>query len=225
MSRFIDLTGKRFSRLLVLRRLKNNQFGRSYWECLCDCGNYHNVSGNVLIRGASKSCGCYNLECVSKRSFVDISQKRFNRWKVLKFKKMNNQQQAIWICQCDCGTIRNVLGISLRCGNSKSCGCLHKELTSKHNLIDLTNKRFGKLVVLSKEFEKSNTGDVKWKCKCDCGKEIVTRGCFLRRGVSRGCGCSRIPFLRMIMSSNQYKEKLRMSSGYRWMKQRGELLT
>lgn len=31
-----------------------------------------------------------------------------------------------------------------------------------------------------------------WLCKCDCGKEIITRGSSLRNGSSKSCGCARI---------------------------------
>lgn len=54
---FIDLTGKRFDRLLVVKYI-----GNRYWECLCDCGNVKNIDGHNLRRGSTKSCGCYNRE-------------------------------------------------------------------------------------------------------------------------------------------------------------------
>lgn len=31
---------------------------------------------------------------------------------------------AMWICRCDCGKTVQVLGIRLRSGNNRSCGCL-----------------------------------------------------------------------------------------------------
>ena len=35
---------------------------------------------------------------------------------------------TLWLCRCDCGAERSVLGCNLGSGNSKSCGCLHAEL-------------------------------------------------------------------------------------------------
>lgn len=35
---------------------------------------------------------------------------------------------AAWICKCDCGNItKPIYGSSLRCGRTKSCGCIHRE--------------------------------------------------------------------------------------------------
>jgi hypothetical protein len=34
-----------------------------------------------------------------------------------------------WKCQCDCGTIKVIGASSLTTGQSKSCGCLHRELS------------------------------------------------------------------------------------------------
>jgi hypothetical protein len=58
MGRVLDLAGKRFTRLLVIKRIEN--FGiNSYWECLCDCGKVKNIIGVSLTRGLTRSCGCY----------------------------------------------------------------------------------------------------------------------------------------------------------------------
>lgn len=61
MGSFIDLTGQRFGRLLVLER---NGHRRSFvaWRCLCDCGKEHTVSGLKLYTRRSKSCGCLRDE-------------------------------------------------------------------------------------------------------------------------------------------------------------------
>lgn len=57
MSRPIDLSGRRFGRLLVIGRDMIRP-GRPHWLCRCDCGNWHAVAGFALRRGAVVSCGC-----------------------------------------------------------------------------------------------------------------------------------------------------------------------
>ena len=56
MSKFIDLTGKRFNKLTVLKRIPTTD-GTTRWECVCDCGNITNVRGSNLKNGSVKSCG------------------------------------------------------------------------------------------------------------------------------------------------------------------------
>lgn len=52
-----DLTGKRFGRLTVIKRIGNN--GRqALWLCECDCGNEIQVTTNHLTSGNTQSCGC-----------------------------------------------------------------------------------------------------------------------------------------------------------------------
>lgn len=62
MAQPIDLTEKRFGRLLVINREKNyiNSSGRTIikWLCRCDCGNEVIVATGELKSGDTKSCGC-----------------------------------------------------------------------------------------------------------------------------------------------------------------------
>lgn len=52
---------------------------------------------------------------------------------------------------------------------------------------DLTNKRFGRLLVVEKA--SSTNGRSRWLCICDCGKEKTVMGQNLRNGHVRSCGC------------------------------------
>ena len=71
MSRkFLELTGQRFGRLLVVSRSEDKIFEngvhRSRWNCLCDCGNTAIVIGANLTNGHTQSCGCLHRETTSK---------------------------------------------------------------------------------------------------------------------------------------------------------------
>ena len=57
-------------------------------------------------------------------------------------------------------------------------------------IIDLTNQRFGKLVVLNCA-GKLNNKDIYWNCQCDCGVIKPIRGCDLRSGNTKSCGCNK----------------------------------
>lgn len=58
-NRLVDLTGKRFSRLVVLGRCEGDVGSRHpKWKCLCVCGNRTFVRGGFLKNGHTTSCGC-----------------------------------------------------------------------------------------------------------------------------------------------------------------------
>ncbi len=54
----LKLTGQRFGRLTVTKRVKSNKYGQIGWECVCDCGRIKVVIGAHLKSGHTKSCGC-----------------------------------------------------------------------------------------------------------------------------------------------------------------------
>lgn len=66
MSKPLDLTGQRFGKLTVIKRVENNKHGSSRWLCRCDCGNTVFVVGHQLKRGKPKSCGCLKIEVLSQ---------------------------------------------------------------------------------------------------------------------------------------------------------------
>ena len=61
-----------------------------------------------------------------------------------------------------------------------------KEKLMKTN--DLTNIRFGKLVVISKA-GKAKDRHILWHCKCDCGRKTISSSNNLRSGGAKSCGC------------------------------------
>lgn len=71
MGRFNDLTGQKFGKLTVIRRVedaiteKGNKF--TQWFCVCDCGNETVVLGSALTRSKrpTLSCGCLQKDKVS----------------------------------------------------------------------------------------------------------------------------------------------------------------
>lgn len=58
--KFKDLSGQRFSRLVVIERAKSVASGTA-WKCRCDCGNIVCVSASNL-RHTTHSCGCLRNE-------------------------------------------------------------------------------------------------------------------------------------------------------------------
>lgn len=71
MKKVVDLTGKKFGRLVVLSRGQDRSFPcgttQIYWNCRCKCGEFRTIGGSNLRSGGSKSCGCWNIENLLSR--------------------------------------------------------------------------------------------------------------------------------------------------------------
>lgn len=106
-------------------------------------------------------------------------------------------KQIQYLCKCDCGRQFIVKGQAIRNGNTKSCGCLHKQLLSKRNAENSSVKignRYGKLVVIKDlGMRKQNSRDKneRWSlCQCDCGSQpIQVKNNMLQNGWKKSCGC------------------------------------
>lgn len=60
----------------------------------------------------------------------DLTGQKFGRWTVIA-RAENGDRHTAWVCQCECGTNKVVEGMSLKNGDSKSCGCYHAEMMSE----------------------------------------------------------------------------------------------
>lgn len=70
---------------------------------------------------------------------IDLTGKQVGWWKVIK-EGQTKSKKTYWLCQCDCGTIREVLTDSLLYKKSTNCGCKRKEMLrermTKHKMMD-----------------------------------------------------------------------------------------
>lgn len=69
MGKFIDLTGQRFGRLTVVKRVENNKHGHAKWLCQCECGKHIIVCGYSLKNNNTKSCGCFKKISLYKKNY------------------------------------------------------------------------------------------------------------------------------------------------------------
>lgn len=81
----IDITGRRFERLLVIKDCGRDKWGDTLWLCKCDCGNEKITTGGSLRYGRVKSCGCIHKEFISNlRKTHGMSKTRFyNTWQLI----------------------------------------------------------------------------------------------------------------------------------------------
>lgn len=93
MPQLIDISGNKYGRWNVI-----GYAGNKKWLCKCDCGTEKLVEKTKLIRGESKSCGCYRQELVSASRTTHGMSKS----------KTGNRLYGIWS------------GVKDRCNNTKS---------------------------------------------------------------------------------------------------------
>jgi hypothetical protein len=119
-ARIIDLSGLRFGKLLVVD-YNEQRNGKTYWNCVCDCGVIKAFRADGL-KGGTVSCGC-SLKDVSFKE--DWAGKVFERLTVLGYGNCKNF--AYLLCKCECGKEKYVRKSHLESGNIKSCGCYKQQ--------------------------------------------------------------------------------------------------
>lgn len=148
----IDLTGKRFGRLVVLNREANKGI-QPMWRCICDCGNETIVEGGNLRGGVTRSCGCYMKDRSREVNLIDITGNKYNYLTVIS-RADNIGKEPAWNCLCECGNMTIVTGSNLKSENIISCGCANRskgemriaEYLKSHNINFEEQKRFANCV-------------------------------------------------------------------------------
>lgn len=129
----------------------------------------------------------------------DLSGQRFGKLIALEPAPTQIGERTKWICRCDCGNIKVVRTGDLLSGNTQTCGCSKAEAAKKAaeknrgrpspRVVDLTGKRFGRLVVLKRSEHRAPGNRLMWECRCDCGNIVIKRGDALKGGQTSSCGC------------------------------------
>lgn len=172
MAKLKDRTNIRYGHLVAKKYM-----GNSEWLCECDCGNTKIVYGGHLESGHTKSCGC------TRPPRTKLYGKTFGYLTVIDW-----AGNGKWLCRCKCGNEILVQTDNLRNGNTQSCGCYQKQRTSETSFQSLIGQTFGKLTVVER-VENNRFGHVCYRCKCDCGGELIVDSVNLKGGHTNSCGC------------------------------------
>lgn len=155
MGKFIDMTGWVMaengvpdSRLTIIKRAEDHIYPSGLkeiqWWCSCSCGNEELVLATTkgLRNGDKKSCGC--LIHQTKPNFIDMTNWVMkehgipnSRIKVIRraddYISPKGERLVQWECECLCGNPEHMILLAneIRSGSVLSCGCYHKELSSK----------------------------------------------------------------------------------------------
>lgn len=191
MNNCIDLTGMKFGKLTIKKRVDNyiSPKGRikARWEAECDCGNIvYSTTANI------KSGRCQCWDCAHKATGAakrkNIEGQTFGYLTVLSIRRTfskSGKQRTYCYCECKCGKRLDVLMDTLMSPGLHSCGCARKEIANKLSK-NIDGMKFGRLTVL-KELKEYTPRRV--LCLCDCGNEIVVIKTDLMSYHTQSCGC------------------------------------
>lgn len=87
MGNFVDLTGRTFGHLKVLKRVENNEAGETCWLCKCDCGKTvivrsYCLTGTRYRKNGRRGQMYCSKSCIMKLedNIKDAERRRVNLW-------------------------------------------------------------------------------------------------------------------------------------------------
>ena len=220
---FIDLTGKVFGNLTVIKKIQNKPVK---WLCKCSCGNTTIVLTTNLTHHKSTSCNlcanksrtdkmhhnlkkfsirCTNIKLISNRKLAKNNKSGING--VFFRPKLNKWEAKLGIS--------NTL-ISLGKFDTKEEAIkARKEAEKKYFLPIIRNyfankktqvrksyigQKFGLLTVLEE------LGDNKILCHCDCGNIKTLNKSSVVSGHTKSCGCLKLSSIKKISISHKQEK-------------------
>ena len=176
-AKLIDLKGKRFGKLEVLKQAKNRGH-LIFWLVQCDCGSNPYEVDSYKLRNDRYQCP----ECSRVAAVKDLTGKRFGMWTVIeRSEKSNDSTRTFWLAQCSCGSEPKILRSDYFAnkGSASDCGCVYLEGKQK-----IVGQKFGRFTV------KKWLHHTQYLCECSCGSGLKeVDGCLLIAGHTKSCGC------------------------------------
>lgn len=197
MGKRIDLTGQRFGRLTVIQ-YDHAEHDGAHWLCKCDCGTEKVIAGYLLRNGGTKSCGCLKSDesreklakaraALNARPRKDLAGQRFGRLVVLGLADVPDRKGFIfWRVKCDCGTEKILMQNNFIYGQTRSCGCLSREMRAAR----AEHMRQGRK--LKSDLTRKALGTVPQQSAVEvnkCAKKIAEQN--LLRLQKTACGCKK----------------------------------
>ena len=115
----------------------------------------------------------------------DLTGQRFGRLIALYPIEARRDKCVVWMCQCDCGTRKEIPSSDLTRNRVKSCGCL------KRMAKDISGERRGHLTALRPTGEQDERGHAIYLWRCDCGREFERSIQGTSRNTARLCPACR----------------------------------
>ena len=154
------------------------------------------------------------MKIPNNKQFHDLTGLIFSRLTVIEYAGARKTNKGVnlhqWLCKCECGKEKIILGSNLKSKETTSCGCLHKEKLKskilKRNTTELIGQKFGKLTVV--EYVEHKRSHPYWKCLCECGGINIAAQSSLTKGLTKSCGCRQGNFTHGLSGKPGYKNHL-----------------
>lgn len=131
----LDISNKKFGKLTALK-IVGRSGSNNVWECLCECGKITQTTATSLMKGNTRSCGCYRKDLfeINKEIFVG---KKYGSILVTMDVGIKNGKRIV-VGKCDCGVVKEYRASHLKSGKTISCGCYPEKnrsaMSTKHGL-------------------------------------------------------------------------------------------
>lgn len=102
--------------------------------CRCECGTERRVLVATLRNGNSKSCGCVARAKSRGRRSPGPFMKPGDTFGRLTILEPVEHPSDLVLVRCECGTVTKKRAMSIKGGNTRSCGCLGRETHRTHGL-------------------------------------------------------------------------------------------
>lgn len=139
MPALIDITGRTYGSLTVLKASERKVPGRKLWVCQCECGTIKEIGGSDLTRGMVRSCGCKSAFLNRETKFNGTNSLEGFTSGLLTFIRdsrtikqgtsTSSKRKALF--RCACGNEKEMDVTAVLSGLSKSCGCIMRKVSSE----------------------------------------------------------------------------------------------
>lgn len=207
MSKYIDLTGKKFGTLTVISRAEDKIYvyhGKPSihvsFNCICDCGKSKDYLRTHLNQKKIPSC---SNDCRNKFITNGMIGKKVNKITILNGPISVKKHGLYWDCSCDCGNLfrtshqrlyKNKIKSCSKCASLKAITDFNKLKKPAHNRLNHGEASFNGLYSsykmaamqrgyefsLSKVFFRSITSSDCFYCKISGSKEYPSKNSVIK---------------------------------------------
>ena len=104
-----------------------------------------------------------------------IKGEKYNRLTVISFSHADKRYRKFYNVKCDCGKEKKIMGSAMISGNTKSCGCLSKEVRANKRI----SKNHSEITAILLGYKRhAERRGYKWELKRSEVVEIIKMNCF-----------------------------------------------